>query len=234
MQRASAFFAGNSGSPTKVAPISIFGGQVNNGAPTKVSPIISKIPVSPVTGIFAGNGSPTKVSPIIGRIPVNPVLSIFAGQGGTGGTSTNPAPPKTSPPPKGGKGNGHGSYGYGFYRGYAFGGPSGVSTTTAVTSVSAGSTAVSPQTATASGDNTPVAADPTFTVNGSDFGAQEGRVGVMVGQDVVPAQVVNWSDNAITITVPPAGLNAAGKATLVIQRADGSTPRTMNVELAAK
>jgi hypothetical protein len=58
----------------------IFAGS---GSPTKVSPIITKIPVSPVTGIFAGNsGSPTKVAPI----------SIFGGQVNNGGTPTKVAP----------------------------------------------------------------------------------------------------------------------------------------------
>jgi hypothetical protein len=74
----------------------------------------------------------------------------------------------------------------------------------------------------------------TITLSGSDFGDQSGLVGIAAGELMIPVQLVNWSDTSITITLPQVGLvNASAKAKVVVQRADGSVAKEMNVDMVA-
>jgi hypothetical protein len=56
---------------------------------------------------------------------------------------------------------------------------------------------------------------------------------VVVGDILIPIAVTNWSDKAITVTLPLVGVNSAAKAMFVIERGDGSTAEETNFEMVA-
>ncbi len=78
-----------------------------------------------------------------------------------------------------------------------------------------------------------IAAGSSFTLKGEKFGEKPGRVGVVISQILIPVEVTNWSDNAITITLPAVGVDSAAKATFIVERADGSKAKEMNFEMVA-
>lgn len=71
-------------------------------------------------------------------------------------------------------------------------------------------------------DLTKVEAGATITINGKDFGNEAGRVGMALGEVLLAAKVVNWSDTAVTIMVPQMDLAVPGKAKFLVLRPDGS------------
>jgi hypothetical protein len=56
---------------------------------------------------------------------------------------------------------------------------------------------------------------------------------VIVGQILIPVEVTNWTNNAITITLPSIGVGSAAKATFIVERADGSQAKQTNFEMVA-
>jgi hypothetical protein len=78
---------------------------------------------------------------------------------------------------------------------------------------------------------TKVPVGATITLHGKDFGMENGRVGVATGDLMLAAAVTNWSNEAVTLTVPQLALAAPAKAKFVVFRADGSVASEVPCEL---
>ena len=103
------------------------------------------------------------------------------------------------------------------------------------TTATVGDPAAAPATVTADSATNALQlpAGSSFTLKGEKFGHKEGRVGLIVATILIPTEVTNWSENAITVTVPPVGVNSAAKAMFVVERADGSMAKEINFDLVA-
>jgi hypothetical protein len=78
-----------------------------------------------------------------------------------------------------------------------------------------------------------VPAGSTISLVGQGFGGQTGRVGVVAGDLLIPAQVVSWNDSSITVTLPQVGVNSAANAKFVVKRADGSMANEIKFQIVA-
>ena len=213
--------------------------------------ISSKLQKQQGTGQGVGSATPQTQPSLVYRVPAGgwkaqgglfnqptkPTFPYHIPPGGwkvQGGLFGNNTPPTNPPQPTRGTGMGHGFVG-GSFGGGSFSG--GTVTTTVATSTAtvADPTAAPAQAATDSdsANAMQIAVGSTFTLKGEKFGDKAGRVGVIVGQILIPVEVTNWSDNAITITLPSIGVGAAAKATFIVERADGSKAQETNFEMVA-
>ncbi len=164
--------------------------------------------------------------------PTKPTFPYRVPPGGWkvyGGLFGNNTPPTNPPKPTRGNGMGRG------FGGGSFSGGT-VTTTVATTSATVADPTAAPAQAATDSDlanATQVAVGSTFTLKGEKFGDKAGRVGVIVGQILIPVEVTSWSDNAITITLPSIGVGSAAKAKFIVDRADGSQAKQTNFEMVA-
>ena len=80
---------------------------------------------------------------------------------------------------------------------------------------------------------TTVPAGATIKLDGSNFGAQQGRVSIVMGNLVLPTVVVSWSENAVSLTLPPIEMTAPEAAKFVVRRANGSIANETPFQLSA-
>jgi hypothetical protein len=151
----------------------------------------------------------------------------------TGGKKWGGNPPRDPHPPMGhGKGNPGGTtvtY---------FGGSVPVATAPTADNAApttdnpaATTTNVSPNDQAASLTNVPAGA--TIKLDGSDFGAQQGRVSIVMGNLVLPTVVVNWSETEVSLTLPQVEMTAPEAAKFVVRRANGSVANETPFQLSA-
>lgn len=70
---------------------------------------------------------------------------------------------------------------------------------------------------------TNVPAGATIKLDGSDFGAQQGQVSIVVGNMVLPTDVVSWTEKSVSLKLPQLELTSPTHAKFVVRRANGST-----------
>ncbi len=73
----------------------------------------------------------------------------------------------------------------------------------------------------------------TIVVAGQNLGLDKGQVLVQVGGIALPAEIVAWEMDKVTIVLPMVALMAPTKAELLVLRADGSMARKMPFEFVA-
>jgi hypothetical protein len=218
----------NRGSGIKPIPVT----QTNPGSGIKPIPVTQSPPGSgiepiPVTQTNPGSGikpipvtqNPPGSGIIIEPIPVhqNPPIPPVNPPIGT------PNPPHHRPP----MGNGNGSpvgTGVAYFGGSV---PAGA------TAPSAGDSAVTTEVADGAASVMNVPAGATIKLDGSDFGAQQGRVSVVMGNLVLPTVVLSWSENAVSLTLPQVEMTGPGAAKFVVRRADGFVASETPFQLSA-
>jgi hypothetical protein len=128
-------------------------------------------------------------------------------------------PPKHHPNPPHGNGLSVAGVAY-------FGGSSPVTAAApAADSTAADSTAAATANDAAAGDAanlTNVPAGATIKLDGSDFGAQPGRVTIVAGNMILPTDVVSWTEKSVSLTLPKLEMTAPMQAKFVVHRANGS------------
>lgn len=193
---------------------SIFGGTIKNASGT--TPAIHRFPTN---------------TRVIFNQPTKPTFPYRVPPGGWkyyGGLFGKNPPPTTTPQPTKGSGMGHG------FGGGSFSGGTVVSTTVPVATPAAPADSTPSAPADSDAANAmQIAAGSTFTLKGEKFGDKAGQIGVVVGEILIPVQVIDWSDKAITLTLPQVGVGSAAKATFLVQRADGSTTKETSFAMVA-
>jgi hypothetical protein len=194
------------------------GGQTNRGSGIKPIPVTQTNPGSgikpiPVTQNPPGSGIIIEPIPVHQNPPIPPVNPPIG----------TPNPPHHRPP----MGNGNGSpvgTGVAYFGGSV---PAGA------TAPSAGDSAVTTEVADGAASVMNVPAGATIKLDGSDFGAQQGRVSVVMGNLVLPTVVLSWSENAVSLTLPQVEMTGPGAAKFVVRRADGFVASETPFQLSA-
>jgi hypothetical protein len=167
---------------------------------------------APTAGIPPHRDYPVGVAPPLG----GPYRDYPVGSGGANGGATPNPPPKhhPNPPPNGN--------GFPVVTGVSYYGGSSPVTAAAP---AADSTAAASANDAAAGDAanlTNVPAGATIKLDGSDFGAQPGRVTIVAGNMILPADVVSWTEKSVSLTLPQVEMTAPMQAKFVVHRANGS------------
>jgi hypothetical protein len=204
----------NPGSGIKPIPVT----QTNPGPGIKPIPVTQTNPGSgiepiPVTQNPPGSGIIIEPIPVHQNPPIPPVNPPIG----------TPNPPHHRPP----MGNGNGSpvgTGVAYFGGSV---PAGA------TAPSAGDSAVTTEVADGAASVMNVPAGATIKLDGSDFGAQQGRVSVVMGNLVLPTVVLSWSENAVSLTLPQVEMTGPGAAKFVVRRADGFVASETPFQLSA-
>jgi hypothetical protein len=80
-------------------------------------------------------------------------------------------------------------------------------------------------------DLTQVPTGGTITLSGRNFGTNTGSVGVAAGELMLAAEVVNWTNDSVTLKVPQLTLAGPARAKFIIFRADRSIADEVPFEL---
>jgi hypothetical protein len=83
----------------------------------------------------------------------------------------------------------------------------------------------------AASDRQSVPAGSQLVFNGQSLGAAKGTVRLRMGEMTLPVTVLEWTDAAVKIELPPMALANAMDADLEIMRADGSVASTSAIQL---
>jgi hypothetical protein len=178
-------------------------GNPGNGV---VTGVFHTLPVNPGNGVVTG---------VFHTLPINPPGS---------NPPKNGIPPVYHPP---GNGNHHPTppTGSGTTTVSYFGGSVPVATAAPTPTP----TADNPTTATANvtandqtASLTNVPAGATITLDGSDFGAQRGRVSIVAGNMILPTEVVSWTEKSVNLTLPQIEMTTPMQAKFVVHRANGT------------
>lgn len=78
-----------------------------------------------------------------------------------------------------------------------------------------------------------VAVGTTLQLTAEQFGAEAGQVLLQVGDVVLQAAIVSWSNEEVVFTLPRMGLTGPTKATIAAIKTNGTIGRTIDVELIA-
>lgn len=81
---------------------------------------------------------------------------------------------------------------------------------------------------------TNVPAGSTIKLDGSDFGAQPGRVTIVAGNMILPTDVVSWTEKSVSLTLPQIEMPAPVQAKFVVHRANGSAAMETPFQLSGR
>jgi hypothetical protein len=208
------------GQPVK-GPISAGTFTNNNPGNGVVTGVEHLLPVNPGNGVITGVEHLLPVNPGNGVITgVEHLLPINPPGSNPGHGPINGIPPVYHPP---GSGNRHPSppTGTGATTVTYFGGSVPVAAAAPTADNTAATTANVPANDEAA-SLTNVPAGATIKLDGSDFGAQPGRVTIVAGNMILPTDVVSWTEKSVSLTLPQIEMTAPMHAKFVVHRANGS------------
>jgi hypothetical protein len=76
-----------------------------------------------------------------------------------------------------------------------------------------------------------VAVGSSLTLDGQQFGSEQGAVRLRIGELSMPAQVTEWNGTSLKVKLPEMDLTAAVRANIEVFRADGSLASQSAIQL---